>query len=241
MSPIQVPENYMRFGAWFHGEPDVAKAWRTENGGQGEIACDWDLMTNVPGVFVAGASGGLEGCSFACSSGFYAGDRAAEFSKAHEQGEIDKAQLTAEHERVYAPTKRVSEAKSCISWKELWAGTARVMQQCCGEYKTVPILKTGLKWLDSIKNSEATHTYARNPHELARVLECDTRIVVSSIFLNCCIARIEADKDKLADGYMFNELDGDEVKTIYKEKKYWLKAPYAPTYPENYQARKKAE
>ena len=241
MAPIQIPENYMRFGAWFHGEIDAAKVWRTENGGQGEIACDWDLMTNVPGLFVAGASGGLEGCSFACSSGFYAGGRAARFAGDHAQGEVDGRQLEAERERVYAPVRRAGQPDACISWKELWAGTARVMQQCCGEYKTVPILECGLRWLDSIRTSEAAHTYARNPHELVRVLECSTRMVVSSIFLHCCIARIEADKDRLAQGYMFNMLDGDRVKTIYKEKKYWLKAPYAPTYPENYLPRRRAD
>lgn len=241
MCPIEVPENYMRFGAWFHGEPDIVKPWRTENGGQGEIACDWDLMTNVPGLFVAGASGGLEGCSFAVSSGFYAGERAADYSDSNTHGEIDKAQLDQERERIYAPIKRAKNPESVISWKELWAGTARVMQQCCGEYKTVEILQMGLKWLDSIHQSEFTHSFARNPHELARVLECDTRYIVSKIFLHCCIARLEADSDKLANGYLFNKLDGEKVENIYKEHKYWLKAPYADNYLDNYKMRKKEE
>jgi succinate dehydrogenase/fumarate reductase flavoprotein subunit len=238
MAPIEVPDHYMKFGAWFHGEPDIVKPWRTENGGQGEIACDWDLMTNIPGLFVAGASGGLEGCSFAVSSGLYAGERAVAYSADTSLGEIDEAQLNAEHERVYAPTKRVDDPTAIISWKELWAGTARVMQQCCGEYKTVEILKYGLKWLDSIHRSEGTHTYARNPHELARVLECDTRFVVSSIFLHCCIARKEADQEKLKTGYLFNRLHEGQVENIYKEHHYWLKAPYADNYLQNYQIRK---
>jgi succinate dehydrogenase/fumarate reductase flavoprotein subunit len=238
MCPIEEPGNYMKFGAWFHGEPDIVKPWRTENGGQGEIACDWDLMTNVPGLFVAGASGGLEGCSFAVSSGLYAGERAAEYSAVHGQGEVDEAQLDAEHERVYAPVKRADDPKSTISWKEMWAGTARVMQQCCGEYRTVDILKYGLKWIDSIRRNEGMRTYARNPHELARVLECDTRCVVSGIFLNCCIARKEADEEKLKDGYLFNKLDGDRVESIYKERRYWLKAPYEDSYLANYGKRK---
>ena len=235
MAPVELPENYMKFGAWFHGEPDVVKPWRTENGGQGEVACDWNLMTNLPGLFVAGASGGLEGCSFACSTGFYAGNRAAEYAADTDQGEIAENQLAAERERVYAPVKRAGQKNAYISWKELWGGTTRVMQQCCGEYKTVPILKHGLMWLESIKNTEGRMTYARNPHELARVLECDTRFTVSSIFLNACISRIEAEDAGKIEGYVFNRLNGDSVETVFKEDKYWLKGENEPDYLSNYE------
>lgn len=237
MAPIELPENYMKFGAWFHGEPDIVKPWRTENGGQGEIACDWNLMTNIPGLFIAGASGGLEGCSFACSSGFYAGNRAAEYSEATELGTVCTQQLEAERERVYAPTKRCGNSSFYVSWKELWGGTARVMQQCCGEYKTIPILRQGLAWLQSIKNTEGQMTYARNPHELARVLECDTRFAVSALFMQACISRIEAGEAGLPEsGYIFNRLDGDKVLTEYKEEKYWLKGNNKSSYLENYRA-----
>ena len=242
MAPIMVPENYNRTSAWFHGEPDIAKPWRSENGGQGEIACDWDLMTNVPGLFVAGASGGLEGCSFACSSGFYAGNRAAEYAGRVERGEIDETQLQKERERVYAPVKRRENKNAVISWKELWGGTARVMQQCCGEYKTIPVLKQGLAWMESIKNTEGKMTYARNPHELARVLECETRFTVSELFLHACIARIEAeDAGEDQDGYIFNRLEGGKVLTVKKEKKYWLKGNNAPSYLENYKKHREGE
>lgn len=235
MAPIEVPENYMKFGAWFHGEPDVVKPWRTENGGQGEIACDWKLMTSIPGLFVAGASGGLEGCSFACSSGFYAGDRAVEFAVEVSLGEVDEEQLQKERERVYAPTKRCGDKNAYVSWKELWGGIARVMQQCCAEYKTIPILKQGLCWLESIKKTEGQMTFARNPHELARVLECDTRFTVASIFLHACIAHIEEEERLIKDdGYVFNRLCDGKVLTIYKENKYWLKGENEPTYLANY-------
>lgn len=236
MAPIELPENYMKFGAWFHGEPDAVKPWRTENGGQGEIACDWKLMTSVPGLFVAGASGGLEGCSFACSSGFYAGNRAAEYAMDTPAGEIDEQQLSRERERVYAPVRRAGEKSACVSWKELWGGTTRVMQQCCGEYKTVPILRHGLRWLESIKNTEGRMTFARNPHELARVLECDTRFTVSSIFLHACISRIEAEEAGASGGYIFNRLNGDTVETVRKEEAYWLKGENAASYLENYES-----
>ena len=116
------------------------------------------------------------------------------------------------------------------------------MQQCCGDFKTIPILEHGLKWLDSIKKNEMQRTYARNPHELARVLEDETRITVSEMFLHACIIKIKTDESDLPGGtYVFNQLVGDEVVTTTKENKYWLKPPYAPTYLENYNLCRAAE
>jgi succinate dehydrogenase/fumarate reductase flavoprotein subunit len=240
--PIMAPESY-RSGAWFQGEPDVVKPWRTENmGGQGEIATDWNSMTTVAGLFCAGAAAGLEGCSFACSSGFYAGNRAAEFSRSVALGAIDEGQLAAERERVYAPVKRIGRPEAYVSWKELWGGSARVMQLCCGEYKTIPVLEQGLMWLDSIKKQETQQTYARNPHELARVLECETRITVSEVYLHACIAKIEEEKNRGGRGKLiFNQLADGKVITTVRERRYWLKAPYAPSYLENYDRCRAAE
>lgn len=236
MAPIMMPEGYLS-GGWFQGEPNAVKPWRSESfGRQGEVAVDWNLMTTIDGLFAAGSSSGLEGCSYACSSGFYVGNRAVEYSNGVSRGKIEESQLDAEIERVYAPVKRAENLKEAyISWKELWGGSARVMQQCCGDFKTIPILEHGLKWLDSIKKNEAQLTYARNPHELARVLEDETRITVSEMFLHACIIKIKTDAADIADGtYVFNKLEGDDVVTTYKEDKYWLRPPYAATYLDNY-------
>lgn len=218
-----------------HGERNAVKPWRSERSGQGELVTDWNGMTSVGGVFAAGATSGLEGCALACSSGFYAGNRAAEYAQEVTQGEIDEAQLKAEHDRVYAPVKRAEDPDAYISWKELWGGTSRVMQVCCAEYLTIPVLKFGVNWLDSIRRSEAQHTYARNPHEMARVLECETRITVSDLFMRACISKIEAEDAGIdPKKFIFNQLVDGEFTTTYKEEKYWLKPPYAPTYLENY-------
>lgn len=235
MAPIMKPESF-RSGAWFHGEPDVVEPWRSENEGQGEIASDWKLMSSLPGLFVAGAAAGLEGCSMACSSGFYAGNRAGEYSQDTEIGMIDEEQLNKEKVRVYAPLKRAHNVDAYISWKELWSGSARVMQQCCGNYKTIPILQQGLLWLNSIKKQEMQLTYARNPHELARVLESETRIAVSEIYLHACIAKIHTDEDESldVDVFSFLQLKDDMPITTYKENRYWLKVPYEPNYLDNY-------
>ena len=238
MAPIMNPEGYLS-GGWFQGEPHAVKPWRSESFGcQGEPAVDWDLMTTVPGLYAVGAAGGLEGCSFACSSGFYAGDRAAEYAAKRPKGEIDAAQLQAEHERVYAPVRRSGELGSYISWKELWGGSARAMQMCCNDQKTVPILQQGIRWIESIKEHEMQMTYARNPHELARVMECETRITVSEMFLHACLRKLELDEEgTLAPGtYVFHHLEGDRVATTFKPEQYWLKGDNAPTYLENYKA-----
>ncbi|NTV91264.1 MAG: hypothetical protein HGA22_13045 [Clostridiales bacterium] len=129
-----------------------------------------------------------------------------------------------------------------MSWKEIWAGTARAMQQTCSEYKTIPILEHGLTWLDSIKKYEMQLCYARNPHELARVLECETRITCSEVFLKACIAKIEAEEKGIdKDTYVFNQLVDDKVVTTYKEHDYWLKGPNKSSYLENYKNCRAAE
>lgn len=235
MAPIMNPEGYLS-GGWFQGEPHAVKPWRSESFGcQGEPAVDWNLMTSVEGLFAAGAASGLEGCSFACSSGFYVGNRAYEHSASGPKGDIDPRQLQEEIDRVYAPVRRNGDLSSYISWKELWGGSARAMQMCCNDNKTVPILEQGLRWIDSIKKYEMQMTYARNPHELVRVLECETRITVSEMFLHACLAKLHIDEEGIDPGtYVFHHLEGDSVKTTYRPDKYWLAEPYAPTYLENY-------
>lgn len=221
---------------WFQGEPDIVKPWRQEGGGQGSLVTDWNLMTNIEGLFAAGACGSTGGAMGACTAGFYVGNRAAELAEKLTPGEISEEQVAAEHARVYAPVKRADDPNAIISWKELWGGMARVMQLCCGDFLAKSILEEGLDWMRSIENSEMQQTFARNPHELARVLECESRGTVSEVYLQSCIAKIDADKDPANKGkFMFNQLVGEKVISIFKEDKYWLKEPYAPTYLENYE------
>jgi succinate dehydrogenase/fumarate reductase flavoprotein subunit len=225
-----------------HGDPNIVKPWRSERGGQGEVVVDWDLMTNIPGLYAAGATSGLEGLSYACSSGTYAGNRAAEFSKKVTRGTIDENQIEAERSRVYAPTERLDDPEAYVSWKELWGGTARVMQQCCGELLTKPVLEFGINWLNSIKNTEAKKTFARNPHELGRVMECETRITVSELYLRACISKIELeDLGAGDDKFLFNYLENGEFKSEVKDKLFYLQGENKPTYLENYNLHRKNE
>ena len=237
MAPIMEPEGYNN-GGWFHGAPDACKSWRSESFGmQAQPAVDWNLMTSVPGLFAAGANSGLEGSSYACASGLYAGNRAAEYASGKEAGPISREAVMAQAEKNYAPVVRFQRGQDTdyISWKELWAGSTRVMQQCCAEFKTDAVLAQGLHWIASIRENEGNHTYARNPHELARVLECETRLTISEIYLHGCKLKLSMDGENLPDDtYIFCRLADGDVTIRYEQPEYWLKAPCEAGYLDNY-------
>jgi hypothetical protein len=139
----------------------------------------------------------------------------------------------AEKER-YTLVKRADDPR-LVSVKELWMGLNRVMQQDCGEFYTGATLKHGLMWLKSIREKEMKMTFARNPHELTRVLECESRVTIGEIYLHLGLANIEASEQGVPkEMHMFTKLvDGQRILT-FKEDEWRLKAPYAPTYLENY-------
>ena len=148
-----------------------------------------------------------------------------------------------EKSRVYAPVGR----KGDIGWKELQAGICRIMQDYCGEYKSEEVLKTGLWWLNSIRESEAERVYVRNPHELVRFLETMVRLTVGEIIMQASLAR-QASSQPLDfwrldypevdppewQKFVTIRLENGEVKVGEKPFKFWLLPPNAPTYEENY-------
>ena len=157
--------------------------------------------------------------------------------------DINKKQVEAEKSRVYAPVTRTEG----MGWKELKAGLCRVMQDYCGEFKSEGTLKMGLDFLESIKESEASSVYARNPHELGRALECLTHITLGEMVIQASLAR-KASSRRLNfrrldypqldppewNKYVTLRLENGKVKVGELPPRYWLKAPYAPDYTENY-------
>ena len=151
--------------------------------------------------------------------------------------------MDEEKARVYAPIKR----QGGVGWKELHAGSCRIMQDYCGEYKGAETLKMGLRWLHSIRDSEAARAYARNPHELWRTLECLVRLTVGEMILHASLARKASSRALGFTRLDYPEMDPPEWNkfvTIQLEKGsvkvgelprgFWLKPPNAPTYKENY-------
>jgi len=155
-----------------------------EIGVSGGMMVDWDMMSNVAGLFGAGdLLFGAQDHSHAATTGRYAGARAALHARNKEHAAIDDGQITRERQRVYAP---LADKPDSIDWKELNAGIARVMQNYCGELKNAELLSLGETWLADIQANEVSRVSADNPHKLMRTLDvmdiltCAQMIVAAS-------------------------------------------------------------
>jgi len=243
------PQLAGQFVPWWDPKSKLASApqWReTAFLGGGGLLVDWDMKTSLEGLFAAGAqTAGGGGHSPAAATGRYAGRKAAAFAHKAEDPVIDRTQIDDEKARVYAPVGR----RGGIGWKELQAGICRMMQDYCGEYKGEETLKLGLWWLNSIREGEAARTHVRNPHELARFLECMMRLTVGEIIIQASLAR-KASSDSLDfkrldypetdppawKKFVTIKMENSDVTVGERPLNYWLQPPYAPTYEENYEA-----
>lgn len=241
---IMHPDAY-RFGDYFQARAMGAPQWRSMGmGAGGALMVGWELMTNVDGLFAAGAIAKAGGCSGASAAGRFAGRRAAEYIKTAKTPSTDREQIETEKRRVYASVNRTGD----FGWKELYAGTARIMQDYCGLHRSEEVLKTGLEWLNSIRESEGANTVARNPHELVRTLECLARITVGEMAMHASLAR-KASSRPLGFNrtdypemdppewkkFITTRLDNGDIKVGERPLGYCLLPPYAPTYKENYE------
>ncbi|UCD08122.1 MAG: FAD-dependent oxidoreductase [Dehalococcoidales bacterium] len=237
-SSILPPDMYT-FMPWWRGIG--VRQWRT--GGGGGLVCDWDLKTNLEGLFTAGLQGPGGDHSAAACTGRYAGRKAAEYARTTNMPDINQNQVEVEKARVYAPVMR----ERGMGWKELKAGLCRIMQDYCGEYKSEKTLKLGLELFNSISESEAASVYARNPHELGRALECLNHITIGEMVMHASLARKASSKSLGFSRLDYPELDPPEwnkfvtirlknggVQTDERPLRWWLQSPYASTYEENY-------
>jgi len=220
--------------------------WReTAFGGGGGLVVDWDLRTTIEGLYAAGnQTAGYGGHPRAASTGRYAARNMVKYIQTAKEPAIDRTQVDEEKARVYESV----DEKDGIGWKELYAGICRIMQDYCGEYKGEETLKMGLKWLDSIRESEVANAVARNPHELARTLECAVRLTVGEMIIHASLARKASSNALDFKRIDYPETDPQEWNrfvTIRQENgdvkvgelpfKFWLLPPNAPTYKENYE------
>jgi succinate dehydrogenase/fumarate reductase flavoprotein subunit len=164
--------------------------WRQSSGGGvvsgGGPLVDWDLKTSLDGLFAAGGQIFFNGDhAYAAATGRFAGRSAARYAAGARQLAVQGQQVAMEKARVYAPVKR----KNGLEWKELNAGVCKVMQDYCGEIKNDELLKIGLKWCEEIEAGEAANAFARNPHELVRVLEVFNILTNSQMIMEASRAR----------------------------------------------------
>ncbi len=245
-APMMSPEKYASGDEpWWTGEGGKTDRDSGMFGGAGGFLVDWNLKSlNVDGLYGAGYPIMAHGCSEASTSGRYAGRKAAEEVKTMSSvAELDQDQVKAEKERIYAPLGRPD---ADIGWRELQAGMNKIMQEYMCEYKSLETMRIGKFWLESLKEQENQAVYVRNPHELARYMEVQSRLVVAEMYFEACEKRMlnhgEDYFDKPRSPWEPKEWESlqavhkidDEVIATYLEPYYELCEPYASTYRENF-------
>lgn len=234
-----------RYFPWWTGVPHP-QGREMAFGGGGGLVYDWDLQTNMQGLFAAGSqlAGGSDH-SHAAATGRYAGRKAAELARrTGKSGEVNREIIEAEKKTIYAPVN----CPDGFGWKEFRSGLNRIMRDYCSTSKSEETLKMGLRWVDEIKENEAQKLFARNPHDLMRTMECFSRLTVAEMVFHACLAR-RASNSALGfhrldypevdppewDKFVTLRLEKDKVKVDSLPPNYWLLSPNAPTYKENYE------
>ena len=173
-------------------------------GAPGGIMHDWDLKTNIDGIYAAGDQLFASDCAgHACATGHYAGRKAADYAASVELQDIDTRDVDAERERLYAPMYR-SEG---VTWKELNQAIAKAMQNYCGGVKCRDLMLEGLDLLKTYREEIVPQLYRFNPHDLMRTHEVLDILDVSEMVLHACLMRESSSKPLCFERSDFPELD----------------------------------
>ncbi|MCK5163705.1 MAG: FAD-dependent oxidoreductase [Desulfobacula sp.] len=158
-----------------------------EVGDAGGLVVDWNLKTNLEGLYAAGDALYAGNYHYhAAATGRYAGRKAAQYALAADVVGISRSQIDREKDRIYSLTV---EGHDQIEWKELNSAICRVMQNYCGEYKNKELFKIGLLWLEDLKKNCAPFLCADNPHKLTRSLEVLNILTCSEMIIHACRER----------------------------------------------------
>lgn len=238
--PLEAYNHSNFWGAGINTPPTIRSL------GGGGFLTDWNLRTNLEGLYV-GAGGNLfgGGChGESHTTGRYAGRHAAEYAKTAPEPVPDQGQIEREKTRAY---RAVGNYGSGIGWKEINAAIARIMRDYCGRYKSETTLNLGLRLLNELRTTELAAAYASNPHELGRLLECHDLIDVGELVMKASLER-KASNSMLdfhrldypeVDPPEWNKLlpirqENDKVKVRELPLDFHLRAPYASTLKDNY-------
>lgn len=155
-------------------------------GAPGGIITDWNLMTNVEGIYAAGDQlYASDCCGYACATGYYAGRKAADACDTKEIVDYDVADVEAEKKRLYAPLY----VENGMHWKELNAAIAKCMQNYCGGIKCEDLLQEGLSLLNTYENEMVPQLSCANPHDLMRTHEVLDILQVAKMIVQACLFR----------------------------------------------------
>ncbi|MFX0007837.1 MAG: FAD-dependent oxidoreductase [Promethearchaeota archaeon] len=157
----------------------------------GGIFNDWELKTNLEGLYAAGDQLFASDCvGHAAATGHYAGRHAAEYAMKCNEVPADQNQIESENSRIYS----FLDKNEGVSWKEFNMHITRIMQNYCGEIKSEELLKIGLELLEKMEHNEVPMLYARNPHELMRTLEVINILTNAKLIIHSCLARKASSK-----------------------------------------------
>lgn len=157
-------------------------------GAPGGLMHDWDLKTNIDGIYAGGDQLYASDCAgFACATGYYAGRKAAACASDTDFISYKKEDIEAEKRRLYAPLF-VPQSKG-INWKELNMAIAKAMQNYCGGVKCDALLREGLDLLKSFEEEIVPKLSCQNPHDLMRTHEVLDILTVAELVLNASLAR----------------------------------------------------
>ncbi len=236
LSPMPMAERVERVEERFAG----VKFLDPFEGGYGQVAGgvvhDWDFKAfGVDGLFVCGeVLFGSTGYAGACTTGRWAGVKAAEYARRVSQGSVEWSQVERERERVYAPTKR----DKGIDWRELNVAISKVNRTYINQWTNDEMLKIGLKWFEEMEQGEAKKLVARNPHELHRVIEVLSLLENSKLTMLYMLEKMRRKELRNSHDFLVMKLREEGIEWNVRPYKFWLMPPFEPTYQENYQKHK---
>ena len=196
---IPIYQNYTErgFDPEKHMLQSYGTGWQSANfleqerqffGAPGGVMHDWDMKTNIDGIYAAGDQVYASDCAgFACATGYYAGRKAADYARTVSLGEVNRADVEAEKQRLYAPL--YVDKEDGMSWKELNMAISKAMQNYCGGVKCDALLLEGLDLLKSFETEIVPKLTASNPHDLMRIHEVLDILTVSQLVLHASLAR----------------------------------------------------
>ena len=178
-------------------------------GAPGGVITDWNLMTNIEGVYAAGDQLYAMDCGGAASAtGYYAGRKAAVHASEIAPVEYDRAQAEAEKERLLAPLY----TEEGYSWKELNFAISKCMQNYCAEVKCEELLNEGLDLLNTYSEDIVPKLHCENPHDLMRTHEVLDILDVSKMILEACKMRKSSSAPLCFQRSDYPEMDPEEDK-----------------------------
>lgn len=162
----------------------------------GGVVADIKGRTAVPGLYAAGTARNIETGLYiggwhlgtTAVTGYIAGDSAAEYTKSHKPGAIDKAEVEALKSKLFAPL-----GKDGIFWKK----ALTELQATFFPYDVIILknensLKKAINRIEQIKDELLPRMGASDPHYLMKLVEVWGMTQISEMFVRGSLMRTES-------------------------------------------------